>query len=385
MTDRDEMVRRARALRPVLRERARATEEARRIPDETASDFRAAGLTTLAQPSRFGGLGLDLDTVFACGVELGRGDGSAAWVGSQWGLHNWMVGMWPLEGQQEYFGDDPAAVLASTSLDMSGGTVTAAPGGVTLAGRWGLSSGVDLADWVMLFGMGERGPAAHLVPRAEIEVDDTWYAAGLCGSGTNDVVVRDVFVPEHRSLSLPAALTATTPGRELHESVFYRVPLMSFLAFALAAPILGMALGAVELFEDSTRERIDPISGRPARERPHLHRRLADASAALDAARLLLRHDVEEVAGKGRADTGIALADRARWRRDQAWIVRTAVQATDTVFEASGAHALFLSEPLQRHFRDVNAASHTMAVTWDPIFELYGRVRFGLDPDTFDI
>lgn len=385
MTDRDEMVRRARALRPVLRERARATEEARRIPDETASDFRAAGLTTLAQPTRFGGLGLDLDTLFACGVELGRGDGSAGWVGSQWGLHNWMAGMWPLEGQQEYFGDDPTAVLSSTSLDMSGGTVTPAPGGVTLSGRWDLSSGVDLADWVMLFGMGERGPAAHLVPRSDVVVEDTWHAAGLCGSGTNDVVVHDAFVPEPRSLSLPAALAGATPGRELHDSVFYRLPLMSFLAFTLAAPILGVALAAVELFEARVRDRIEPLSGRPARERPHLHRRLADASASLDAARLLLDHDVEEVTAKARAEAEVTLSDRARWRRDQAWIARTAVQATNAVFEVSGAHALFLSEPLQRHFRDVNAASHTVAVTWDPLFELYGRVRFGLDPDRFDI
>jgi 3-hydroxy-9,10-secoandrosta-1,3,5(10)-triene-9,17-dione monooxygenase len=385
MTDPEEMVRRARALQPVLQQRARPTEEARRIPDETVKDFQEAGLTTMVQPARFGGPGLDLDTVWDCAVELGRGDGSAAWLGSQWPVHNWMAGMWPLEAQEEYFGDDPATVLASTSFDMSEGTVTPAPGGVTLSGRWPLSSGVDLADWLMLFGMGERGPAAHLVPRSQVDVDDTWFAAGLCGSGTNDVLVHDVFVPEPRILPLPLAFAGQTSGRELHDSVFYRVPLMAFIAFSLAAPILGMAQGAVELFEGRVRERIEPTLGRPARERPDLQRRLGDASAGLTAARLLLDHDADEIAARGRNADPVTMDDRARWRRDQAWITRTAVEAVTAVFEASGAHALYLSEPLQRHFRDVHAASHTVALTWEPIFEMYGRVRFGLEPGTFAI
>lgn len=378
----EEMIRRAAELAPVLLERAPRAEELRQIPPETVADFRRLGFHRIAQPVRFGGLGLELDTAYEVAFELGRGCGSSAWMGAQWPLHNWMVGMWPESAQEEYWAGGFDA-LSSTSFNLTMAKAEPTAGGVWLSGRWDFSSGVDYADWVMISAMGPEGPAAHLVPKADYTIDDTWYVSGLCGSGSKDIVIERAFVPAHRILPYHLIGAAHTPGRALHDSPFYRAPLFSFFSYTLAAPVMGMAQGAVDLFEARERERVMVSDGARAAERPDLQMRLAEAAAAVDASLLLMRRDLAALIERVRGGEELSLDERARLRRDHGYTTKLCVQAVNRLFEASGAHALLLASPLQRLFRDINAASHSVALTWDPIFEQYGRVRLGLEPTTF--
>ncbi|MGH7906446.1 MAG: acyl-CoA dehydrogenase family protein [Candidatus Binataceae bacterium] len=375
-----ELLARASALVPVLRERAAACEKLRRIPDETVADFCSAQIHLIAQPVSYGGLGLDMDAVYEVAAELGRGCGSSGWMGCFWPLHNWMVGLFPKPAQDEYWADSHS-VLSSTASATVRCSFEPAKGGMRLSGQWNFASGIDHAQWIQLI----TRDYLVLLPRKDFRIEDNWFVAGLRGSGSKGVIVDNVFVPEHRLLPAELLLAGNSPGRKLHDSAFYRVPMFAFLGYSLAAPIIGMGQGAVDLFEQMAGNRTDSQTGERVIEKPLMQACLADASASVDAARLLMLRDLRDVREYGAAEKEMPLAERARTRRDIAFAVRTCVRAANSLYEMAGAHAIYEFSPMQRMVRDINAASHSVAVTWDVPAENYGRVRWGLPPNTCQI
>ena len=377
--DRAELVRRAAELVPNLKKRAAATEELRTLPQETMDELHAAGIMRAAQPVRYGGFDIDYGVVLEVAAELGRGCGSTGWCYSIWASHNWVAGMFPQKAQEEYWAESKDT-LSSTSLNPSNAKVTAAPGGYRLRGRWEFSSGCDYADWAMLAGAGPEGLLYMLLPRSDYVIKDTWFVSGLRGTGSKDIVVEDAFVPEHRAVALAALREGTYPGREIHGTPNYRIPLQTMFAYTLASPILGMARGALEEFEGHTSDRVNYTSGEKMAESPAVHIRIAHAEAEMHAARLIMENDVREVFEKARRDENPFLPDRVRYRRNQAYVAQLAVSAVDRLFEASGGHAIFDSSPMQRFHRDAHAASHHFGLSWDTVAEEYGRIRMGLEP-----
>ena len=368
---RDELLDRAARLVPVLKARAARAEQLRHVPDETVQDLVASGLIRIGNPDRYGGQGVDVDTAHEVGWELARGCGSSGWCYSLWTVHNWWLGHFPERAQEEFFATGPDT-LFSSGLNPAGGKAEPVRAGFRVSGRWGFSSGCDAASWLMVAvpGPGPNGLLWLLLPRADYEILDTWYASGMRGSGSKDVVVKDVFVPAHRALDPNRAGDGDSTGWELHRRLSYRVPLRCLTGWDLAAPVVGMAQGAI----DELTSRLTGTSG-PGRtaDSVALQLRLAEASAEVDAARALHRHDVREMlerAARGEAFTEI---DRARYRRDKAFIARLCVQAVNRLFEASGARGVLESEPIQRFHRDVHGASHHTALGWDAVAEQFGR------------
>ncbi len=188
--DREELIRRAEDLVPVLRERAALTEELRQIPQETVDDFHASGILRASQPTRFGGYDIDYPVVLDIAAELGRGCGSTAWCYAIWAAHNWAAGMFPEEAQEEYWAES-VDVLSSTSLNPTHAQVTSVNGGYQLSGRWDFSSGCDAATWAILAGMGPDGMLWLMVPRPNYTIKDTWFVSGLRGTGSKVFVVGD--------------------------------------------------------------------------------------------------------------------------------------------------------------------------------------------------
>jgi len=374
---REQMVQRAAALVPRLQERAERTEQLRRLPDETVADLVDAGLMRIVTPDRFGGVGLDFDAKLEVALELGRGCGSTAWCYSILTTHSWWIGHFPRQGQEEFFADSPDA-LGSSSLDPSRARVEVVPGGYRVSGRWSFSSGCDAANWVTVGGLGPGGVLWFLVPMAEVTVVDTWFVSGLRGTGSKDLVIDDVFVPAHRVAEQRLMKEGRTDGWVLDGRSSYRAPLFSLLPCTLVAPVLGMARGMVETFADQLRGRKRP-DGTELTHSVANQLRLAESSAEVDAARSVLRQNTREIlalAARGETPT---LLDRARYRRDHAFMARLGIQAIDRLFEASGGHALLESNPLQRFHRDAWAASQHFGIRWDENAELYGRVALGLE------
>ena len=377
---RDELLGRAADLVPVLAERALVTEQLRRIPEETVKDLVGGGLLRIANPTRHGGFDLDYDTVIEVGALLGRGCGSTAWCYTIWSSHNWLLGLFPERAQEEYFGPSPD-VMSSSAFNPTG-KAEKTSGGYRLSGRWDFSSGCDAGSWALLAAFTpEHGPGLFLVPRGDYRIDDTWFVSGLKGTGSKDIVVEQpVFVPEHRFLSYHAMGTATTPGRAIHHRPSYQLPAFCVLPFNLAAPLLGIAQGAVDGFEHRMRTRLSAVGGQKMVDRVNIQSRLAEATAEVDCAHLLMRHDLQEMLTRAARGEMPILEARVRYRRDHAYIAKLAVQAVDRLFEVSGGHALFDASPIQRAHRDVHAGSHQVALLWDTYAEQYGRVRLGLEP-----
>jgi len=372
---REELLRRAADLVPVLRERASETERLRQIPQATIDDLRSAGLLRVGNPRRFGGYdNADMDLYFELDMEIGRACGSTAWCFSVWSSHDWMIGHWPLEAQEEYYAGGPD-VLASSAFAPQG-RLEPVEGGFRLNGRWDFSSGSDGATWAMLGVIAPMGPCMVLVPRSDYEIVDTWFVSGLRGTGSKDIEIEDAFVPPHRvaGLMVPGY---ESPGFELHGRPSYRLPTMSLLPFTLCSPLVGMAQGMLDAFIEKLRGKTGP--GRTA-ESIAVQLRIAESSAEIDSAKRIVKttpREVLERASKGELPGEI---DQAKVRRDYGYVAKLCLQAVNRLFEASGGHALYDSSALQRFHRDIHAGSHQAALYWDSIAEGYGRAALGLPP-----
>ena len=371
---REELLGRASDLVPVLKKRAAQTEAQRQIPPETVADLGEAGLFRVPNPERFGGYEHDIDLMFEVAMELGRGCGSTAWCYSVWSMHNWMLGFWPEEAQEEYFATGPNT-LSSSSFRPAGNLVPV-PGGFRLSGRWDFSSGSDPATWVMVGAMGEKGPVMVLLPRPDYSIVDTWFVSGMRGTGSKDIEIKDVFIPEHRvSAVMREADGAHAFG--LHGRQSYLLPPMTMLPFTLCSPLVGLAEGAIEELADRLRGKSGP--GRTA-DSMALQLRLAESAAEADAAKLLVTSTTKGlIAAASRGDLPGSL-DQAKTRLRYSFVAKLAVNAVNRLFEASGGHSLFESDPMQRFHRDVHAGSHQGALYWDFAAEGYGRALLDLPP-----
>jgi 3-hydroxy-9,10-secoandrosta-1,3,5(10)-triene-9,17-dione monooxygenase len=371
-----ELLGRAAQLLPALRERAARTEQLRQIPPETVKDLVSSGLVRIGTPGRYGGHGVDIDTGHAVAWELGRACGSTAWCCSLWIVHNWWLGHFPAQAQDDFFASGPDT-LSSTCLNPMGGKAEAVRGGFRVSGRWSFSSGCDASSWAMVAVPGAKPGSLLwlLLPRGDYEIVDTWFASGMRGTGSNDIVVRETFVPAQRAVDPDRAGDQDRTGWELHQRPSYRVPLRLLTGWDLAAPLVGIAQGAVDEFGARLRGTTGP--GRTVGSVP-LQLRLAEAAAEVDAARTLHRHAVREMIDRAAAGDTFTELDRARYRRDKAFVTRLCVQAVNRLFEAGGARAIVDGEPLQRFHRDAHGASHHAALAWDVAAEAFGRQALGL-------
>ena len=376
---------RARALAPTLRERSLATNKAGRIPDETIKDLWDSKLNYLLRPKKFGGPAVRPDEAFQVGFELGRGDGSAAWVWSVMLIHDLFVAHFPEAFQREYWGKD--RTLSASSF-LPHGKPTPANGGIRVSGKWSFCSGVDNADWLFLgvfFGPPSGdSPMADIryvmVPKGDYKIIDDWDVMGLRGTGSNSVVIDDKFVPDHRIVSHREMSDATSPGAKLHAEPVYRTPIWSFVPFTISAPACGVAQGALDAFIDEMKVRDDSFAHSPLAKKPGMHARVAEASAMIDAGDLLYKRSYRETIDKILAGEVPSLEFRARSRRDQGFCVKLAKAAVGLLIDAGGGRGLYESNHVQRSFRDLQAMSGHIVASWDVVAYSYGQMALGGPP-----
>jgi 3-hydroxy-9,10-secoandrosta-1,3,5(10)-triene-9,17-dione monooxygenase len=381
-----ELLSRAEALIPVLRERAPRAEELRRLPDETIADLHKSGLFRVLQPKRVGGSELPFRALVELVSVIARGCGSTAWVLANLAAHHWLLGMATKQAQDEVWDQSPDNLIGS-ALIFPRGRAQKVEGGYRLTGRWPFSSGVDPAAWNLVGGIardedsGATGSRIFLLPASDYTVIDTWHVIGLAGTGSKDVAVEDVFVPDYRSLAVDQLAGGPNPGSEVNPSVLYQLPAISLFAFCIAGVSLGIAQGAIEHFVGSTRTRLSSYSGRNVADFNTVQVHVAEAAALVDAARAIMLGDCDEATNSVAEGRIPDLAHRARYRRDGAFAATLCTKAVDIVFAATGGGAIYARNPLQRAFRDVHAANAHYVLNWDINGAMYGRVALGLPPD----
>lgn len=381
----DEYLGRVRALLPGLRERAPHAEGLRRLPEETFAEFQAHGLLRALQPKRYGGFELDPAVFYQAVTEVAAVCGSSGWVFAVLAAHNWHLAIFPPQAQEDVWGADDSAQI-STSLAPTG-TVERAPGGFRLSGRWSFSSGCDYCQWAALGGLApplESGtpPDARLflVPRAKYRIEDNWHVTGLCATGSKDLVVADAFVPEYRTHSYVDAFHLRHPGAAVNDAPLYRLPFSLIFRYGITAPAIGVALGALDAFREQSRRRINQTTRSATAEDPFIQHRLAESAAEIDAARERMLGSFAEMMRLARAGEAIPLQQRARYRWDAGKAVEWSVRSVDRLFEASGGRGIFLSNPIQRAWRDVHAMRAHTGNNPEHGAMVFARSELGLPP-----
>jgi alkylation response protein AidB-like acyl-CoA dehydrogenase len=371
-----EILERARAMLPTLRARAAETERLRRVPDVTNDEFRAAGFYRVMQPRRYGGYEMDFGIQAALGAELGRACGSASWVASIVCCHAWIAGMFPPEAQDEIWGEDQDTLIASSFLAV-GAKAERVAGGYRISGRWKFSSGVDHCRWaIVLLPMPPLAWFA-LLPLAECRIEDTWHAVGLAGSGSNDIVAENLFLPDHRMLDADNAKGGPTPGSAVNDHYSFRLPVFAPLTFSICGNALGVARGVAETIIEQLQAQTSR-AGTKVASNQSVQLRVAEALAGIEAAHGLVFRDRDEIVRRGKAGEGFELIDRVRYRRDLSFAGQLCVRAVENLFPIVGAQGLMTDHPVQRGWRDLRAITHHIAMTWDVQGTNYGAVMFGL-------
>jgi alkylation response protein AidB-like acyl-CoA dehydrogenase len=382
--ERAALVARAVALQPLLRENSARTEADRRVPQEVIDALTEAGLFKTAVPKRYGGHEAGVKTMLDVSSAVAEGDGSTGWVITLINVCSWLACLFPQKAQDDVFGADPDArvsgVLATTS------TTRKVDGGWRVTGRWYYNSGSLHATWAIL-GVpltDESGEVVDqslvLIPVSDLTIEDTWFVAGMKGSGSNCLVAEDVFVPEHRVMSVPAAIEGDYPAENRDDEPFYRSAFVAVLAVVLAGPQIGMGRAALDIVRSKAGTK--PISYtffENQAESVTFQNQIAQAAMMIDTAQLHAYRaaaDIEQAAAQGVYPDELI---RARVRADTACAIEHVTKAIDLLLYAHGAGSFAEVNPLQRIWRD-SAVAARHAVTLPAVsYEVYGKALLNVD------
>jgi len=250
-------------------------------------------------------------------------------------------------------------------------------------GKWPFSSGVDNSDWNMLAVTIYEGDAASstpvdwrlcLVPKSDYRVIDNWYAMGMVGTGSKDIEVKDVFVPERRALALARCRGGLEhPGAALNSGPLFRVPIVASAGHPLSATALGTAEGAYEHVLNAFKTRIGTYTGAKVADFQAVQVKLARARCLIDSARYLMRESAVLFQDHDHLD----LETKLRLRAQNAFAVSQSREAVETLWSFYGANAIYTRDPLQRYLRDVQAASQHFSFNFDIAGAAFGSAALG--------
>lgn len=376
-----DLIDRVKALVPLLEQHADQAEQERKPVDAVMKAIEDTGVYRYFVPTVYGGYEFSLEGFMDLGMALGEGCLSTAWVVTFCMEHNWLLGLFNKEAQDDIFGRQPY-IVAPGALAPKGQAVPV-DGGYRVTGRWEWGTGVMHADWVMVGALTpgddpERPELCmYLIPRDQVEVVDTWYMAGMVGTGSNDIEVKDVFVPGHLKVNLMDLRGGESPGAQIHDSPTYRMPMLPVLGLTAAAPAVGCARKAVGQFRERLQGRM--VYGTTTRqgERGVAQVRLGLLEAAVTETEIQLLALAREVSEWGASGLPCPELDRAALRVRIGRVVRSSRDIVRDVVEACGAHAHFLHNPLQRALRDVHTLSCHTVFDLDISAENYGRLLLG--------
>ncbi|KRF21205.1 monooxygenase [Nocardioides sp. Soil797] len=372
-----------RDLLPSIAARAEATDQARRVSVETVDELTAAGMFRMLQPKKYGGLEADPLAFYAAVRLISGACGSTGWVSSVMGVHPWQVALFPKAAQDEVWASGPDTLLASSYAPV--GQLKRTDGGFRLKGRWSFSSGCDHAQWLLL-GALVIGPTGNpvdfitaLVPRTDLEIVDVWDTVGLRGTGSNDVVVDDIFVPEHRTLRNFEHSRLSGPGQKVNKGPLYRLPFGAVFTTTVTAPVLGAVAGCLDSYvgEMADRLRLSLGGGRFADDQ-FAQVAVARASSLVDASILQMDRNIAEMYAAASAGREIPMELRLRTRRDQVLGAERALEAIDILFKTAGGSSLHWSSAISRAWRDAHAGSVHVANDVERTLALYGKGVFGI-------
>ncbi len=370
----------AEELRLLAHEHADTTERERRLPDGLLTSLRASGLLRAGAPTSLGALQAPPAVTLRCAETVAEGDASAGWCVSIAATSSLLSAYLPEDGASEIFADADAV---AAGVWAPGGTARPVDGGMRVSGRWAYCSGIDHSDYLFAGCILDEGtrhepgpPALRVVaiPVDELEILDTWHTSGLRGTGSHDTVADGVFVPSRRTLSL-------LDGRLIVDEPLYRFPIFGFFALSIAAAALGNARGAITDLVELAAGKVSQGSRRTLAERPATQAAVAEAEAALRAARAFYYEAIDDAWQAAQFPEPVPVERRAALRLAATHAVRTSAAIARSMYDLGGGAAIYATSPLQRRFRDAHAATAHFQVN-PASWELTGRLILGQPTQT---
>ena len=370
----------ARTLVPALAARAAAVEAARTVAFETIADFHRTGLLRVLQPRRFGGQQASFGVFSEIVETLAEGCAASAWVYAVLGEHQWILACMPEPAQADVWGANPLAVAASSLAPRE--TASDVAGGWRLSGRFPFSSACGHAQWAILGAKCTGGTRYLLVPLSQAEIEDDWEVLGLRGTGSRSLILKDVFVPRHRSVLLSDLYQGTTPGAAVHpDYTLLRAPRGALVPFSLPGVGFTLARRALALVSETLRTRLSR-GIRVMSESEVAQQQLGLAAAEIETAALVVNARRAETLARVDGGHPVPPEMAARNRRDIAFAMWQARGGVERLVELAGARTVYNADPLQGLWRDIVTISTHTVVSRHLGMVPYGRMLLGLPPST---
>lgn len=375
----------ARALAPILASRSLDAERAGMVPVETIKDMQAAGLLRVLQPRRWGGYELDPRVFYRIQMALAEGCMSTAWIYGVIGVHNWQLPLFPEQAQQDVWSASSATLIASTYMPT--GKAEKVDGGYRFSGRWGFSSGVEHCEWIFLGGLlpkkdgsGAMEHTTFLLPKSDFQVVHNWDVLGLRATGSHDIVVENVFVPEHRTQRTNDHSDAGCPGRVLNTSALYRIPFTQVFQRAVSSACIGALQGAVNHFRERAAAHVGKHGAKTA-EDSNAQQAVSEAMITIDQLQLVLLRNYGRIMECAKTGERMPVEERLLQRAQSALVPKVCAEHVNELMRASAASGMYKSNPVERVFRDIHQARGHIANNTDAYARSHGGVMLGL-PNT---
>lgn len=377
----DELIARARAMIPTLKARARQCTLGGNVPAQTIAEMQEAGFFRVLQPKRWAGFEMNPNVFFEIQKALAEGCMSTGWVYGVLGCHPFELALFHDKAQADVWGEDDAMLVSSTYQPV--GKVEPAEGGFYLSGRWGFSSGSKHCGWVLLGALifNEGGPPemrTFLLPRADYQIiDGTWDVFGLQGTGSFDIVVDRVFVPDYHTHKANDGFLCQNPGQAENTGALYSLPWAQVFVRSVSTAAFGGARAAVDGAVQIMKDRVSTNTGKASKADPLLHAAIARAQSQIIEMELTQAATFDDLMATATRGETIAMEKRVLYAYQSSTVVRRLAELVDGIVQLLGGRAIYMSSPVIQPWLDLNAARAHVANdpnnrTGDLVGSLYG-------------
>ncbi len=386
---RQELNLRARAMIPALQKRSTQANTDLTLPDKSVQEMQDAGLFKVFQPKRFGGYEMNPHAFFDIQSSLAEGCMSTGWVYGVIAVHAFQLSLFDDQAQQDVWADDPSALVSSSYQPV--GKVTPVDGGFRLSGHWSFSSGSEHCTWVLLGAMifdengGPPDMRTYLLPKSDYKIARNWDTFGLRGTGSHDIIVDDVFVPEYRTHKAADGFACANPGNAVNTAPLYQIPWAQIFARAVASSAIGACQGALNAFLEISAKRISSNTGQKTIDDPDAQQAVANAMMSIDEMKLVLYRNMDKLVADVNNGSLTSVEERIKFRLDSAVVVEKAIKVVESFQSLLGGRGVFNGSPIVQYFLDVHAARGHVANEPTRYRNNQGAIYLGHDNKDFFI
>ncbi|UCD68914.1 MAG: acyl-CoA dehydrogenase family protein [Betaproteobacteria bacterium] len=372
-------------LQPLIAEHNAKAESERQLSKEVYEAMFDANLYAMLTPKAYGGLELHPFEAMLVWEAVSRIDSAAGWnLAMNGAITGWFAWL-PADGANEILADGPTTAAGALFPNQP---ATRVDGGWRVTGQVPFASGCTNSKWLAIPAVemdgdepkvdpetGEPAPFGIFFSREEAQIRDTWHTVGMRGTGSADIVVENLFVPDRRSFVVKP-LERPAPG---FEGPLYRmVPWLTILGEATVS--VGVAAAAVDALVNLAQTKTPAYNTTPLREQQLAQFFVAKAKAKVEAARDTLCRAAEEAYEDVRSGSLLSRAAKIRLQLAVSFAAEVCAEAVRLVCDGAGSSSIRTTQPFERYLRDSQVLTQHSDKS-SPRYMTAGRLIFGLEND----